>query len=146
MTRFYVNAEQERPDFRLVITYLWHDLYNVDTDGNSYNPASRTWTQLFIRNRQDDSEAVDIIPATDDPLILLVESQKEYLAARTAYFLAEYMSTGIAKTQDGPFCKPVTIHHAIGTGFDVTEAMFRVQSSPFMNSTLDDPYPNKHPQ
>lgn len=142
MTQFYVNAERERPDFRLVITYLWHDLYKVDTDGNSYNPASRTWTQLFIRNRQDDSEAIDIVPAIEDPLILLVESQKEYLAARTAYFLAEFMSTGIAETQDGPFRKPTTIQHALGAGFDVTEAMCRVQSSPFMESTLDNPYPN----
>ncbi|MCC9603748.1 hypothetical protein LOC67_24625 [Stieleria sp. JC731] len=144
MKQFFVNAESERPDFRLVVTYLWHDLYNVDTDGNSCNPASRTWTQLFIRNRQDDSETVDIFPVSEAPSILLVESQKEYLAARTAYFLAEFMSTGIAETQDGPFREVVTIQDAIGAGFDVTEAICRVQSSPYLTSTLDYPYPNQH--
>ena len=143
MTQFYVNAERDRPDFRLVVTYLWHDLYNVNTDGNSPNPASRDWTELFIQNRQDETETVDIVAAMEDPLILLIESQTDHLAARTAYFLAEFMSTGISDAQDGPFREPATIQHAIGTGFDVTEAMARVQSSPFMNSTLDNPYPNQ---
>ena len=40
MTQFYVNAEHDRPDFRPVITYLWHDILNVDTDGDSFDPAS----------------------------------------------------------------------------------------------------------
>ncbi|MCA9217630.1 MAG: hypothetical protein KDB27_31390 [Planctomycetales bacterium] len=34
-------AERQRPDFRLVITFLWHDLFDVDTEGNSHNPASQ---------------------------------------------------------------------------------------------------------
>ncbi|MCR9201762.1 MAG: hypothetical protein NXI04_24210 [Planctomycetaceae bacterium] len=87
MPQYFVNAEHERPDFRLVITYLWHDFFNVDTDGDSYNPASRKWTQLYIRNRQDDSQIVDIDPATDDPLILRVESKQEYLATTIASLL-----------------------------------------------------------
>lgn len=142
MPQYFINAERERPDFRLVITFLWHDLFNVDTDGNSYNPASRTWTQLYFCNRQDDSEIVDVTPAADTPLVLRVESKKRYLAARTAYFLADFMSAGVAESEDGPFLKPESIQDAIGKDFDVDEAMRRVQSSPFIRSTLDDPYPN----
>ncbi len=142
MPQYFINAERERPDFRLVITFLWHDLFNVDTDGNSYNPASRIWTQLYICNRQDGSEIVDVTRAVDAPLVLRVESKKRYLAARTAYFLADFMSAGVAESEDGPFLKPESIQDAIGRDFDVDEAMRRVQSSPFIRSTLDDPYPN----
>ena len=142
MVQYFVRAERERPDFRLVITYLWHDLYNVDTDGDSYNPASRTWTRLLVRNRQDESEVVYVNPATNSPLVLRVESEKEHLAARTAYFLAEFMSADIAQSEDGPFQPPETIRHAIGSDFDVAKAMRRVQSSPFIESALNDPYPN----
>jgi hypothetical protein len=142
MPQYFVNAERERPDFRLVITYLWHDLFNVDTEGDSQNPASRTWTELYICNRQDASEVVDVTPAADTPLVLRIESQKRYLAARTAYFLADFMSAGVAESEDGPFLKPESIQDSIGRDFDVVEAMRRVQSSLFIGSTLDDPYPN----
>ena len=46
MPRFFVQPEGPRPDFRLVITFLGGDSHNVDTDGNSHNPASRDWTCL----------------------------------------------------------------------------------------------------
>ena len=142
MPQYFVKAERERPDFRLVIAYLWHDLFNVDTEGDSHNPASRTWTQLYICNRQDDSEVVDVTPANETPLVLRIESQKRYLAARTAYFLADYMSAPVAESEGGPYLEPESIQDAIGRDFDVAKAKRRVQSSPFVRSTLDDPYPN----
>jgi hypothetical protein len=146
MTQYFINAERDRPDYRLVITFLWHDLFNVDTDGDSHNPASRTWTQLYIRNRQDESEEVDVFPVCVTPLILRVESQKDYLAVRTAYFLAEFMRTGIAVSEGGPFLDSKTIRDSLGRGFDVDAAMHRVKSSPFGESTLNDPYPNLRPR
>lgn len=142
MAQYFVTAERERPDFRLVIAFLWHDLHNVDTDGDSDNPASRTWTSLLVRNRQDESEIVTVNPVANTPLILRIESENEHLAARTAYFLSEFMSVGIAQSEDGPFQPPETILHAVGSDFDVAEGMRRVASSPFIESTLNDPYPN----
>lgn len=142
MAQYFVRTERERPDFRLVIAFLWHDLYSVDTDGDSDNPASRKWTWLFVRNRQDESEIVTVNPVANTPLILRIESENEHLAARTAYFLSEFMSVGIAQSEDGPFQPPHTILHAVGSDFDVSEAMLRVASSPFIESTLSNPYPN----
>jgi hypothetical protein len=142
MPQYFISAERERPDFRLVITFLWHDLFNVNTDGDSYNPASRTWTQLYIRNRQDSAEVVEVYPAIEAPLILRVESTKEFLAARTAYFLADFMASGVSCSENGPFVVPETILDAVGESFDVAAAKRRVESSPFAKSTLDDPYPN----
>ncbi len=92
MTQYFVKAERERPDFRLVITYLWHDLYNVDTDGGFIQSSQSHVDSSFRRNRQDESEIVYVNPATNSAMVLRVESEKEHLAARTAYFLAEYMS------------------------------------------------------
>ena len=81
MVQYFVRAERERPDFRLVITYLWHDLYNVDTDGDSYNPASRTCTRLFVRNLQDESQVVYVNPQTNSPCVLRGDC---YLPTRTS--------------------------------------------------------------
>ncbi len=103
MHRYLVLTDQARPDYRLVISFLWHDLYNVDTDGNAEDPASRQWTQLYIRNRQDGSEIIDIFPVSEQPLILQIESTKRQLAAHVTYFLAAYMSAGVADSQTGPF-------------------------------------------
>jgi hypothetical protein len=74
VNRFYITAPRERPDFRLVIAFLWHDGQNVNTDGNSHHPASRTWTELYIENREQPDQVVDVTPYQESPLILLIES------------------------------------------------------------------------
>src|SRR5258708_19192620 len=89
MTRYYVTAPKPRPDFRLVITFLWHDGQNVDTEGDCEHPASNDWTELYIANREQPTEpSVSVSAHQQSPLILAVESESEHTAARAAYFLA----------------------------------------------------------
>ena len=37
-TRFHVRPTGPRPDFRLVIAFLWAEMHNVDSDGNRTIP------------------------------------------------------------------------------------------------------------
>jgi len=73
MITIRVTAPNDRPDFRQVIALL--NFENVDTDGDSDNPASRTWTWLHVQNRDEPYEEVDIYAKTESPLILEVDSE-----------------------------------------------------------------------
>src|SRR5215213_5989549 len=99
----FVKPTSLRPDFRLVLTFLWGDRCNCDTAGNSHNPASRDWTALYCRNREDTREVFDVAPRTDKPLVLEVESPDERLAARVAYFLAVESAGLVADRAEGPY-------------------------------------------
>src|SRR5215213_7425264 len=101
MAQFFIRPRGPRPDFRLVITFLWGDFHNVDTDGNSHNPASHDWTELYCTNREAARERVDVFPAQDDPLTLRVRSEVPELAARVAYFLAAETNSMVAESDGG---------------------------------------------
>lgn len=144
---FYLQPSEPRPDFRLVKAFLWHDGQNVDTDGDSYNPASRTWTYLFMQNREDEAEAVVIDKVntnigTSVALALEVKSEREYLAARCAYFLAVVTRSRVSTDVDKEACEPDALIERMGANFDIEAAMRRVEQSPYSRSTLEDPYPN----
>ena len=131
MPRFYVTAPNPRPDFRLVIAFLWHDDQNVDTDGDCDHPASHDWTELYIANREQPTEPpVSVSPHQQSPLVLVVESESEQMAARVAYFLA--VSVGSS---------PETFLPQVGD-FDVAAALRRAADSPFSRATREHPYPN----
>jgi hypothetical protein len=140
--KIYVLTPEERPDYRLVTTYLWHDFHNVDTSGNSYNPASREWTELTITNRENQIERIDVYPVQQSPLILVIKSNLDYLAARTAYFLARQTHGKVSTSLEGDYKEPESLLERVGDRFDAEEAMRRVKNSPFSRATLEDPYPN----
>ena len=90
MHTIYITSPNERPDFRLVVAFLWRDGQNVDTEGDSHHPASRTWTELYVQNRENKDEVVEVSQYQQSPLVLRIESEQQYLAARVAFFLATY--------------------------------------------------------
>lgn len=142
MMRFYVTAPNPRPDFRLVIAFLWHDGQNVDTDGDCDHPASHGWTELYVKSREQPSEPpVSIYPHQQSPLILVVESTAAHLAARLAYFLAASVRGGVSQSPEGEFASPATLLAQVGD-FDVEVAMRRATVSPFSRATREHPYPN----
>jgi hypothetical protein len=142
MTRFYVTAPNPRPDFRLVIAFLWHDGQNIDTDGDFDHPASHEWTELFVANREQPSEPqVSIYPHQQTPLVLVVESTAAHLAARLAYFLAASVRGGVSQNPEDEFASPATLVAQVGV-FDVEVAMRRAAESPFARATREHPYPN----
>lgn len=140
MTRLYVNAAGLRPDFRLVLAFVWGN-DDCDTDGNSDNPASREWTELYAKNRIRPSELFDVVPTSVDPLVLEVESRQEWLAAAVAYLLAASAGGGVSESAAGPFEPGETLLSRVGE-LDVATAWERYWASPFQRATLDDPYPN----
>jgi len=135
-----VTRHSSWDDFRTVISFLWSDFHNVDTDGDSQNPASRQWTDLHILNRENSKETVDIMIETRSPLVFRVESKLESLAARIAFFLAEWCH-GEVRTLDG--CPVRDILALAGQEFSISAGMARARSSIWNKSTLANPYPNQ---
>jgi hypothetical protein len=138
----YIKAPGERPIFSTVIAFLWSDKQNVDTDGNAHHPASRTWTDLYVQNRDSIDEVVDVSPYQESPLVLGVESRYLYLAARTAFYLAKTCGGTVACELAGEYGSPDVLLPMMGADFDVALAMQRVAKSSFVYSSLDNPYPN----
>jgi hypothetical protein len=138
---FFLRTPNPRPDFRLVLTFLWSDNRDCDTEGNSRNPASREWTELYCRNRETPAEVFDVSPVNAEPLVLVVESPHGWLAARIAYFLAVESVGSVADKPDGVYTGPHVLTSKMGD-FDLEAANERVRQSVFQGATLEDPYPN----
>lgn len=141
MATFHLKPTGPRPDFRLVITFLWDEMHDVDSDGNSTNPASRDWTELYLINRELEAEVVDVTALQLEPLILAVSSDLEYLAARVAYFLGRE-TRGELLVENGGVASLETLVSRIGKDFDLGAALSRADESVWRRSTLSQPYPN----
>jgi len=141
MTNYFVRPGGDRPEFWLVITFLWGDDEDVDTDGDSDTPASCKWTELWIERRSGDRESVDVSPSGRRPLILLVKSETPDLAARVAFFLATATRGKVAEQETGPFKVPEELLSKMGRDFDVEAALQRVLRSRFIRATDENPFP-----
>lgn len=142
ITQFYITAPNPRPDFRLVIAFLWHDGKNVDTEGDCKHPADRDWTGLYVANREDPSEpSVTVNVHQRSPLVLIIESESRHIAARVAYFLATQTGGKVSLSSDGDFGPPEQLLAHV-EDFDVEAALQRAAASPFSRATREHPYPN----
>ncbi len=138
--KIFVRVNGPRPDFRLVLAFVWGDI-DTDTDGDSRNPASNDWTQLSAQSRVHQDEFFTIDPVSNDPLVLEVESNHEWLVRVVAYLLVETTRGEVSVQPMGPF-EPVSSLLGKLEDFDLKAAWKRYDSSPFQRSTLDNPYPN----
>ena len=137
---YRVRVNRDRPDFRTVIAFLYGDFHEVDTEGNSSNPASREWTALYIKDRKSDDPSVDIGAVSTDPLLLEVSSKDEMMALRVAMFLYDRCGTAVFSVE-----KEVDIEKAwaaIDSDWNLKAAMARAKHSIWNRSTLDNPYPH----
>ena len=139
-TIYYIRVSSKRPDFRLVITFLLGDMHNVDTEGDSNNPASDDWTMLYCKNREKPEEVFEIFPIQNDPLIFEVQSPLSYIAARVTYFLASQMNSQYAEKIDGIYTPPDSLIPMLGN-FALEDAKLRVVNSRWQHATLQNPYP-----
>jgi hypothetical protein len=140
-TKLFVKPSGLRPDSRLVISFLWKDLHNVDSDGDSYNPASRTWTELYLANRECSSEVVDVAPVQADPLVLKIQSESQVLAHRVAYFLTRETAGEVGPTI-GTSIPLEELATQLGADFDLDCALRRADHSIWRSATEANPYPN----
>jgi len=89
-TSLFIQPSGLRPDCRLLFPFIFgDDAPNVDTDGDSHNPASQEWTEFYCQNREKQEEIFDIAPVLDNPLVLKIFSEIQELAARVAYFFGD---------------------------------------------------------
>jgi hypothetical protein len=130
-----------RPDFRLVVSFLWSDIHDVDSEGNSVSPASKDWTELYLANREIPSEVVDVYPLQLTPLILAVASESATLASRTAYFLARETHGEIAE-REGQYGPYEALRPRLGDDFDLDAALRRADASVWRKATIENPYSN----
>jgi len=140
-TRLFVRPVELRPDFRLVITFLWSENHDVDSDGDSHNPASRSWTWLYLQDRAHPESIVEVHTVDLDPLILAVDSEQPTLAARVAFFLA-HETHGEVSSETGVFGSPDSLLPRLGVDFDLAEALKRAHESVWRTATEENPYPN----
>lgn len=139
---FFLNPKKERPDFRLIISWLWDDEHDTDTEGDSYNPASREWTELYIANRENKNEKIDIFPTTKNPLLLEISATTKELAYKLVYFLSEQTEGNIFKEKEmNNIVSKNELLEFIDSDW-LKNAIERVDKSIWKNTTLENPYPN----
>ncbi|SIN80187.1 hypothetical protein SAMN05444166_0945 [Singulisphaera sp. GP187] len=141
MTELYVLPGGPRPDYRLVLAFVWGDDANCDTEGDSQHPADREWTELYAQKRSRPDEVFDVSPVGEHPLVLKVESSAEWLAAVVASMLAESSAGSVSDDPCGPFNAAKLLLDRMD-GFDIGVAWARYWGSPFQKATADNPYPN----
>jgi hypothetical protein len=142
MATWFVDPLPERPDFRLIISFLWGDFHDVDSDGDSSNPASRDWTWLSVRNRGQPAETVDIELVSTSTTCFKVEAGLSWLTAATAYFLAIESSGRVRAEQGTEWLERQTLTEHTAN-FDLDAAVARARHSIWRKATLANPYPNR---
>jgi hypothetical protein len=55
---YIVKVNKDRPDFGVFIDLLYDQNRNVDTDGNCQFPSDRSWTELYIADRESNDSSV----------------------------------------------------------------------------------------
>lgn len=134
MAKYYLQTDAPRPDYRLIITFLWNDDHDVDTDGDARNPASKTWTDLYCSDRARPSDHFEVEVISGERPQIIVESPNKEIAARVALFLSSEL-----KVEVGP--SRAELASQCGRDFDVDAAFERTRLSRWRRATEDQPYP-----
>jgi hypothetical protein len=82
-----VRIDRERPDFRVFIDLLYGPNRNVDTDGDSNPVSSRTWSFLYVADRESDDPSVEIHASEANSAEFVVESGSSVLEELAALYL-----------------------------------------------------------
>lgn len=139
MIELHLHTAEPRPDFRLVITFLWGEDHDVDCDGDAQHPASRSWTDLYCADRADPSAAFEVEVFTG-PSKTVVRSERDVLGYRVALFLSEETRAEVCCARDGAVIQRSTLVSACGN-FDVDAAFERTRNSRWRRATATNPYP-----
>ena len=78
-----------RPPFYEVVDHVFGRDHEVDTDGNSLERDSTSWTELWVVSRENALLKLDIEPIGERPLALRVSGSTQAIVDRAARFLLE---------------------------------------------------------
>ena len=77
------------PPYYEIAYSLWGKSANFDSDGDSYDPESTTWTELSLILRSDENERIDIDPIEGQNLLELKTTSIE-LKEKVIQFLQNH--------------------------------------------------------
>lgn len=92
---YRILVEKNRPDFRVFIDLLYGAERNVDTDGDSDPVNSRTWSYLYIADRESDDPSIEICANEKEPSTFEVQSESMDLVTLAALYLFLYCGASI---------------------------------------------------
>lgn len=84
---YTVTVVRDRPEFRCFLDLLYGPGRNVDTDGDSFPASSRSWTYLYVKDRESDDPCVEIYVDEVDGAIFNVQSESLRLEELAALYL-----------------------------------------------------------
>jgi hypothetical protein len=133
---FLITVDRDRPDFRVFIDLLYGVEQNVDTDGDSNPVNSRTWSYLYIADRESDDPHLEIT-ALGEPGVFEVTSESARLEELAALYLFIYSGTSI-NYSSVPFSSEQI--QSLKTKYAVE--LKRANTSLWHQSSNENPYPN----
>ena len=132
-----VTIVKDRPDCRVFIDLLFGANRNVDSEGNSNPVNSRTWSGLYLTDRESDAPFVEITRLNENPDIFEVESASGDLEELTALYLFIYSGRAIEadnKSLEKPQIELLKEKYAL--------QLQRAEASIWHRSSNENPYPN----
>lgn len=84
---YTVTVVGDRPDFRCFLDLLYGPGRDVDTDGDSFPVSSRSWTYLYVKDRESEDPCVEIQVNEADGAIFNVQSESSRLEELAALYL-----------------------------------------------------------
>ena len=91
-----VTVENPRPDFRVFVDLVYGYGRNVDTEGDSNPIYSRTWRDLYIKDRESEDPSIEIYSEDNFPLIFEIDSKSKRLEELAAIYMYNFCGTSIA--------------------------------------------------
>src|SRR5262245_33520654 len=132
-----VTINRDRPDFRVFIDLLYGAGRNVDTDGDSIPVNSRTWTCLYIADRESDDPEVVIGPVEEGSNEFEVNSESPRLEELSALYLFLYCGSGILSSSGALGAERIrSLKEKYASDLE------RAQLAIWHKSTDEKPYPN----
>lgn len=135
---YTVMVVTDRPDFRCFLDLLYGPGRNVDTEGDSYPVNSRTWTYLYMKDRESDAHPIMIQASEIDESQFIVQSESSRLEELAALYL--YLTCGETISSSAQAVDKAVIE-SLCDRYDAE--LGRARGSIWHLSTDDLPYPNK---
>lgn len=133
-----IHVSRPRPDFRVFIDLLYGAGHDVDTDGDANAVNSRSWTELYIKDRHSDDPAVRIDADAGNPAQFRVQSASARLEQLAALYLFLYCGDSLAA--DGAELDET----AIATlKLRYAAELQRAEAAVWHQSSDERPYPNQ---
>ena len=88
-TKTKIELVGSLPPYYKIAYSLWGQDADFDSDGNSYEPESTSWTELTLILRSDENQRIDIDPVEEKDSLILKTTSSE-LEEKVIQFLQNH--------------------------------------------------------